>query len=72
VCSPAARKATIRVRVLRGHKLLAAKGANLAHKRLQVVVRRGSKLKKGRYTLKITLTQRARTSLVLTRQLRVR
>jgi phospholipase C len=68
----AAGRTSALVRIMRGRKVLASKRAKIAKKKLKLMVRPHAKLKPGRYTLTITLTQSARTRIVLTRHVRLR
>ena len=47
----------MRFRIVKGTKVLATKSVKLTKKKAKVVIRPKRKLKKGKYTLRITITQ---------------
>ena len=53
----AGKKTAVRFRIVKGTKVLATQSVKLSKKQAKVVIRPKTKLKKGKYTLRITITQ---------------
>ncbi|WP_064750267.1 alkaline phosphatase family protein [Solirubrobacter soli] len=67
----AGKRTAVRFRIVKGSKVLATKSVNLSKKQAKVVIRPKTKLKKGKYTLRITITQTGGT-LALTKTIRLK
>ena len=67
----AGRKTAVRFRIVKGTKVLATKSVKLTKKQANVVIRPKRKLKKGKYTLRITITQTGGT-LALSQRIRLK
>jgi phospholipase C len=68
----AARSTTLRLAILKGKKTLATARVNLKKKKAKVVFKPRKKIKAGRYTLRITITQPDRADTALSRTVRLR
>jgi phospholipase C len=68
----AARKTTLRLAIAKGRKTVASAKASLKKKKAKVIVRPRNRLKPGRYTLKITVSQSGRANLAVSRTVRLK
>jgi phospholipase C len=70
--SDAAKKTSLRLEIRKGKKVLAKARATLAKKKATVTIKAKKKLKKGRYTLRITLSQTGRTTITTSKTFRLK
>jgi phospholipase C len=67
-----ARKTTLRLEILAKKKVVASAKGTLSKKKAKVDIKSRTKLKKGRYTLRISLSQSRRTTITLTKPIRLK
>jgi phospholipase C len=68
----ATKKTSVRFQLMSKKKTLATATGKLAKKKVKVIIRPKKALKKGKYTLRITLTQQGKAKLALTRTVRLK
>ena len=70
--SDATKKTALRLRIYKGKKLVANVASKLSHKKAKVVIKPKKALKKGKYSLRITITQANSTVVVKNFTIRVK
>ena len=65
-------KTTLKIQIKKGSKVLASAKATLSKKKAKVTIKAKKAIKKGKYTLRITLTQTGRTTITTTKTIRLK